>query len=360
MHAIYFLHANLLWMNEELLTMTKHETTDDFEYTPCPRCGCQDNRTVLKGLDRLHHIPGEYVAVECSRCLLWFQNPRPIASQLAGLYPDDYLPHQKPVIPTIKSGVARFLRRRLGYTLLEPDEERRGFDWRQLVLLDGIRNWQMGVNLIPAYIAQGKLLEIGCASGGRLLSLRRLGWQQLHGIELVPAAAERARAEGFSVISGQVEDTLSHYPDEEFDVIISSMVLEHLYDPFQAVEMVAKKLKPGGQFIFSTVVRDGLDSRIFRDYWSGFDFPRHMIYFQKSDLYDMLKGQFEKIEIFHQNAPIDFVRPAVSRKDEGRGTLADDVILKVARSPLAPSIGLLLAWFGLTCRVSLRCQRKAQ
>jgi SAM-dependent methyltransferase len=216
----------------------------------------------------------------------------------------------------------------------------------------------MGVNLIPAYVAQGKLLEIGCASGGRLLSLRRLGWQHLLGIELGPAAAERARAEGISVVTGQVEDKLCQYPDGEFDVIISSMVLEHLYNPFQVVEIVAQKLKPGGQFIFSTVIRDGLDAKIFRDYWSGFDFPRHMIYFQKCDLYDMLKGQFEKIETFHQNAPIDFVRSAVSRKIEGKGTITNDLILRVARSRLATSIGLLLAWFGLTCRISVRCRTK--
>jgi len=331
----------------------------DFEYAPCPRCGCEDSRTMVKGIDRLYHIPGEYLAAECLRCRFWFQNPRPVASRLASLYPEDYLPHQKPTASTIKSGAARCLQGRLGYESLEPAAgDGKGFDWRQLAVLDWIRNWQMGVNLIPTYVTQGKLLEIGCASGGRLLALRRLGWQQLFGIELVPAAAERARAEGFSVITGQVEDTLSQYPDEEFDVIISSMVLEHLYNPFQVVQIVAKKLKPGGQFIFSTVIRDGLDARIFRDYWSGFDFPRHMIYFQKSDLYGMLKGQFEKIEIFYQNAPIDFVRPAVSRKDEGKGTITDNLILKVARSPLATSIGLLLAWSGLTCRVSLRCLKK--
>ena len=339
--------------------MIEREEASAFEYAPCPRCGCEDSCIVVRGVDRLHHIPGEYLAADCLRCHLWFQSPRPVASRLASLYPEDYLPHRKPTAVTIKPGAAKFLQRRLGYEALEPDtEERKGCDWRQLAVLDWIRSWKMGINLIPAYVVQGKLLEIGCASGGRLLSLRRLGWQQLYGIELVPAAAERARAEGFSVISGQVEDTLSQYPDAEFDVIISSMVLEHLYNPFQVVQIAAKKLKPGGQFIFSTVVRDGLDFKIFRDYWSGFDFPRHMIYFQKSDLHDMLKGHFEKIEIFHQNAPIDFVRPAVSRRDEGKGTIIDALILKVARSSLATSIGLLLAWFGLTCRVSLHCQRK--
>lgn len=339
--------------------MIEHEEVDASEYAPCPRCGCEDSRTVVKGRDRLHYVPGEYLAAECSRCSLWFQNPRPVAGRLASLYPDDYLPHQKPTAATIGSGAARFLQKRLGYESLESDErDGKGFDWRQLAMLDWIHNWQQGVILVPAYVAHGKLLEIGCASGGRLLSLRRLGWQDIHGIELVPAAAQRARAEGFSVLTGQVEESLGRYPDGEFDVVIASMVLEHLYNPFQVVQTIARKLAPGGQFLASTVVLDGLDARVFRDYWSGFDFPRHMVYFRKSDLYRMLEGSFEKIEVFHQKAPIDFVRPAVSRKDEGKGTIADDLIMRVARSPLAPSIGLLLAWLGLTCRVSFRCRRR--
>lgn len=331
----------------------------NFEYAPCPRCGCRDFRTVARGLDRLHHIPGEYQAVACSQCGLWFQNPRPVAGLLATIYPDDYLPHQKPTVATTKSGVARFLQRRRGYVSLRYDDEgSHRFDWRQMAVLDVLWNWMVGVDLVPVYIEQGKLLEVGCGSGALLLWLRSLGWTHLTGVELVPTAAESARAEGLSVLCGPVEDILSQFSDREFDVIISSMVLEHLHQPFAVVELVSEKLKPGGQFIFSTVVRDGLDSRIFQDYWSGFDFPRHMIYFQKSDLYDLLKDRFEEIEIFHQNAPIDFVRPANARKEEGKGTTTDDLILRVASSPLAKYIGLILAWSGLTCRVSIRCRRK--
>jgi SAM-dependent methyltransferase len=212
--------------------------------------------------------------------------------------------------------------------------------------------------MIPTFVKEGKLLEIGCASGGRLLFLRNLGWKQLYGIELVKEAAQKASAEGLNVVNGQVENTLSQYPDSYFDVIISSMVIEHLYNPFQITHLIATKLKPGGQFLFSTVVRDSLDAKIFRDYWSGFDFPRHMVYFKKSDLFGMLKNQFEIIQFFHQNAPIDFVRPAISRKEEGKGSIKDTLILALARSPFSTYIGLILAWMKLTCRVSIHCKKR--
>ena len=335
------------------------EEANVIEYVPCPRCGCEDSRTVVRGIDRLHHTPGEYLAVECLRCRLWFQNPRPSADRLSSLYPKDYSPHQKPVVPAINSGYAGYLKKNLGYKSLKYDiKDDMEFNRCHLKMFDSIRRWQAGVNLIPEYIAGGKLLEIGCASGGRLLLLRRLGWHHLYGIELVEAAFEKARKEKFEVTCGPVEDTLNNYPDAAFDVIVSSMVLEHLYDPFEVVRIVAKKLKPGGQFLFSTVIRDGLDGRLFQEYWGGFDFPRHMIYFVKDDVVDMLKYYFEDLKFYHQNAPIDFVRSAVWKKQEGKGTIIDDIALKIAESSLARPVGLLLAWVGLTCRVSIRCRKK--
>ena len=88
---------------------------------------------------------------------------------------------------------------------------------------------------------------------------------------------------------------------------------------------------------------DSLDAKIFRDYWGGFDFPRHMVYFKKNDLLGMLKDQFENIQIFHQNAPIDFVRPAISRKKEGKGSIKDSLILALVRSPFSTPFELIIA-----------------
>lgn len=347
--------------NSPLSSHVQQEKGIALERVACPRCGHENSRIMVKGRDRLYKIPGEYQAVECARCHLWFQNPRPIIDNLTSLYPQNYLPHQKPTAQPLKPGAVRYLRNRFGYSrLVSGAKTLNDSGWLQILSLGILQRWRAGVDLIPTFVADGKLLEIGCGNGSRLLSLRQLGWQHLHGIELVPGAAEMARAEGFSVLDGQVEDILDNYPDAEFDVIVSSMVLEHLVNPFNVVHMIANKLKPGGQFLFSTVVRNGLDAKMFRGYWSGFDFPRHMVYFQKSDLYEMLKEHFEAIEIFHQNAPIDFVRPPVSRKQEGKGSFTDNLIIVVANSVFARYIGLLLAWTGLTSRVSFYCIRKHQ
>jgi SAM-dependent methyltransferase len=325
---------------------------------PCPRCGGTKSVQVARGKDRLCGIPGEYYAAECCGCGLWFQNPRPPLDRLGDLYPQDYLPHASPQPAALRRGAAEYLRRHLGYAEIKPDAEA-GFQWTALPVFSPVRRWLTGVNLTPRYVPGGKLLEIGCASGARLLYLRRLGWEKLYGIELMPAAAAQARESGFEVVSGQIEKNLSAYPDGFFDAVVSSMVFEHLADPFAVVAEIAKKLKPGGELLFSTIVRNSLDHKLFGDYWGGFDFPRHMVHFSLADITGMLKDRFEEPEWFYQSAPADFSRPAAWRLGEGTGGVLDRAAVRLAASRPGEVTGFFLAKLGLTCRVSFRCRRKA-
>jgi SAM-dependent methyltransferase len=213
-----------------------------------------------------------------------------------------------------------------------------------------------GIQLIPNYVAEGRLLEIGCAKGDQLQSYQAQGWTRLQGIELTEQAATQAQQRGFSVLCERVETALDRLADESFDVIVSSMVLEHLHDPFAVVRTIARKLKPGGQFLFSTVTLDSLDARWFGKYWGGYDFPRHMVYLRLADIEGMVAADFEQVERFHQNAPVDFLRPAIWRAPEKR--LSDRLIARLARAGIGVTIGEILARSGQTCRVSFRCRRK--
>jgi len=159
---------------------------------------------------------------------------------------------------------------------------------------------------------------------------------------------------GFHVEVGRVEDILPSFPDGHFDVVITSMVVEHLCNPFQVVNEIARKLKPGGQFLFSTIVRDSLDHRMYGKYWAGFDFPRHMVHFRLRDVQDMLAADFAEVECFFHGAPIDFVRSSSWRKKA-----IDRLLIFLFSSKLGIILGLLLGLMAMTCRVSFRCRRSA-
>jgi len=330
------------------------DVPNGFQEAACPKCGSWDRHIVATGRDYLHGLPGHYSACECHGCGLWFLSPRPTPEQLASLYPDEYAPHAESEPLQFGPEIASYLAGTLGYSHLAVATEPRR-SWR--ASLDRARlRWKVGVNLIPRWVPSGSVLEIGAASGTRLAMLRDLGWMDLHGIELVPAAAERARSRGAKVLCGSVEETLASYADRSFDVVITSMVIEHLSNPFDTMQKIAKKLRPGGQLLFSTVTRDSLDARMFGSYWGGFDFPRHLVFFRDRDIADMISPGFRMLEKFHHGAPQDFLRSASWRRPEGRW--ADRLVLSIRDGLLQYRLGLVLAWAGLTCRVSYRCERK--
>ncbi|HEV2837344.1 MAG TPA: class I SAM-dependent methyltransferase, partial [Pyrinomonadaceae bacterium] len=307
-----------------------------------------------------------FYAASCHDCGLWFQNPRPVESDIPLLYPNTYLPHAEAspriVPPPRPSNVLRnvwrgwhrgFLEKNLGYKQELTSGRAARFGAAMGANFSLAARWRAGCDLIPRFVPGGRLLEIGCGNGGTLKRFRDLGWQDLHGIELSDAAARIARRAGFPVTTTSIESALETYPDNSFDVIVAEMVLEHLLNSFKVVQQIARKLKPGGEFLFSTVVRDSLDGRIFGPYGVCYDFPRHMVFFRKRDLDDMLQPDFDQIHSWHQSTPIDFQRPA-----HLRAARFDPHLRTFFKSRAGARVVQTLARLKLMGRVSYRCRRK--
>ena len=92
----------------------------------------------------------------------------------------------------------------------------------------------------------GRLLDIGCGSGGFLDALRGCGldkWE-LCGLDPSATACEKARAKGYRVEQACLGD--EDFPPRTFDGISLVSVLEHLPDPRAALARVRKLLKPDG------------------------------------------------------------------------------------------------------------------
>lgn len=333
--------------------VTRRET-DALELPPCPRCGSNETRHVLDGHDYLYGTEFSAVVSECARCGLWFQRPRLPRARHGELYPKEYLPHGDVAngARALHPAMREYLRRSRGYGhLISTPTGARG---RILSgALRGVLRWRVGTALIPAYVPNGRVLDIGCGSGGMLRQLRDLGWKDLHGIEPDPEAAALARTTGADVQRGTVEDVLPHYPDAHFDAIVASMVVEHVDDPFAVVRSIARKLKPGGELLVSTVTRDSAQAAFFGRYWAGFDFPRHMVYFRNADIVAMFEDEFERVEWFNQIAPIDWIRSFT-----WRGRPIDLLMARMGRRGwLIPSVVVAVA--GRSTRISLRARRKS-
>ena len=336
------------------------------ERAACPRCGSSNSSTVYTARDYIYKLPGTFYAASCDDCGLWFQNPRPVEADIPRLYPNTYAPHAetttKALVPQRRVNALKnawrgwnhgFLTKKLGYEHRSIRGRAARFGAVMGAKCSLAARWRAGCDLVPRFVPGGQLLEIGCGNGESLKRMRDLGWKNLHGIELSDAAARIARRAGFTVKTAAIESALETYPDGSFDAIVAEMVLEHLVDPFKVVRQVARKLKPGGEFLFSTVIRDSLDGRIFGPYGVCYDFPRHMVFFRKRDINDMLRSDFDQVHSWHQSTPIDFQRPANLR--EAR---FDSQLRNFFKSRAGTQTVQLLARLNLMGRVSYRCRRK--
>jgi len=103
---------------------------------------------------------------------------------------------------------------------------------------------------IEAYLTpETRLLDLGCGRGGIVEQLLdTAGWWV--GIDPDLRSLQEHRLPALPRLCGQAESL--PFPDDSFDLVCCSWVLEHLPDPPRALAEVARVLAPGGYFIFLT------------------------------------------------------------------------------------------------------------
>lgn len=91
---------------------------------------------------------------------------------------------------------------------------------------------------------QARILDVGCANGGLLTALQKLGFSNLCGLDLPAGCVNATRRLGVRAEFGSVNS----WPKDigMFDIVILSHVMEHLRDVRAAVRNMATLLAPGG------------------------------------------------------------------------------------------------------------------
>lgn len=92
------------------------------------------------------------------------------------------------------------------------------------------------------------ILEVGSGTGANLRLLKTLGFRRFQGIDLSPIAVELSRRKGFdSVAQGDLRAL--PWPDDNFDLVIATDILEHIDDDKDAMMEIARVLRPGGHVL---------------------------------------------------------------------------------------------------------------
>ncbi len=84
---------------------------------------------------------------------------------------------------------------------------------------------------------QARILDVGCANGGLLEALRTRGYDHLVGIDPSPTCVENTRRLGIRAEQGSLFGPI---PQDGFDLVALSHVLEHVHDLKRALDWVSK------------------------------------------------------------------------------------------------------------------------
>jgi SAM-dependent methyltransferase len=148
------------------------------------------------------------------------------------------------------------------------------------------RHWPTKNKLIASLTESAEaILDVGCGTGSILRYLKSCGYTNLHGLEISDYAIKRLRGEGIKMHFGVLPEIA--LPDDTYDVVIASQVLEHVIRRRRFVSEIRRVLKPGGRaFIF---VPD--------DCLGPIDEPEHVVKFNTRSLQKLLEKYFSVVAI---------------------------------------------------------------
>lgn len=272
---------------------------------PYPRCYICSNEGQLlyRGLkDRLVEIPGEWDFKKCPdpECGLVWLDPMPLEEDIGKAY-KNYYTHRdmgdnshtwsRQAYQWVKEG---YLARKYGYRRESMTAWERF--WGVLLYFHPGRreNVNFSVMYLPS-LPSGRLLDVGCGSGEKLQLMQDLGWQ-VEGVDIDPVAVGSARAKGLHVHLGPLGG--QNYPDNYFDAIIMSHLIEHVYNPLGLFSECHRILKPGGRLVVITPNSDSWMHKIFKKSWLALDPPRHLHIFSLMSLQLLTKkAGFQKFRL---------------------------------------------------------------
>lgn len=155
------------------------------------------------------------------------------------------------------------------------------------------------VQFVIERVKPGSLvLDVGCNGGALGLPLINKDCY-VKGVDIVEELVEKAKKRGIYAEKGEAED-LSRYDDNQFDYVLCTEVLEHLYDPTPAIKEAYRVLKPGGHYLVTVPHIHGLMAERNGDVYLG-DYHQQNFTFEMLDT--MFHSVFERGKVGHVDIP---------------------------------------------------------
>ncbi len=143
-----------------------------------------------------------------------------------------------------------------------------------------------------------KFLDVGTGNGYMIESAKEAGFE-VWGTEISPSAAAIASKKfPGQIFEGKLES--ADYPDNFFDVICLTDVLEHLPNPLETVREIGRTLKPDGHLFLISPNTDSIWRMLLRKRWFQYKYE-HVCYFNRTSLDYLLENSGLELLEFQNN-----------------------------------------------------------
>lgn len=196
-----------------------------------------------------------------------------------------------------------------------------------------------------AYRKTGRILDVGCGDGHFLAVAAKRGWS-VYGTEFTDEAVAAGKRNGAEVFKGRIQEfNLA----DNFDVITSFEVLEHIYDLREHTACIYSLLRKGGLFYFTTPNINALSRRILGGKWTIIEYPEHLSYYTTKTINRLLgMAGFRKlsmrttgISLQRFSASVKQSAPVAGKDEQARQKIEKSSFLRFAKSVLNGLLNLL-------------------
>lgn len=157
-----------------------------------------------------------------------------------------------------------------------------------------------GLSVLAFEDKHASILEVGCGTGLVMERLARIGFDNLHGLDLSPdMLAENAKK---NVSRSLVEGDNMPFDDNSFDHAYCVAVLTHSDRPSDAIKEIVRVVRPGGFIIIGqrsdlTIKYNLIDFFVLGNYWKDVSLVQRLPYCTASEAYKGLTVDYFILQV---------------------------------------------------------------